>query len=120
AHEHHDRVAPGEDADTADGEQDRGQHDVLIHGCSSVLAVAPDLPDVPGVSAGSMPSERWTSSMSSARSGAERTVPRAASTRDTEASAAVPSGSRAGVSTALCLAKTPGAGSGPRCRPFSA
>ncbi len=55
--------------------------------------------------------ERCTASMSSAAPG-ERTVPRAASTRETEASAAVPSGSRAGVSTALWRAKTPGAAAG--------
>ena len=58
--------------------------------------------------------------MSSARAGAERTVPRAASTRETDDSDGVPSGSRAGVSTALCRAKTPGAGSGPGCLPDSA
>ena len=61
---------------------------------------------------------RCTASMSSASAGAERTVPRAASTRDTEASEAVPSGSSAGVSTALCRAKTPGVGSGPGCVPL--
>ncbi len=58
--------------------------------------------------------------MFSARAGAERTVPRAASTREIDDSAAVPSGSSAGVSTALCRAKTPGAGSGPRWAPVSA
>ena len=52
--------------------------------------------------------------------GERLTVPRAASTREIEASEGVPSGSSAGVSTALCRAKTPGAGSGPGCRPMSA
>ena len=47
---------------------------------------------------------RSTAATSSAIAGADRTVPRAMSTRDTEDSAAVPSGSRAGVSTALCRA----------------
>ena len=42
--------------------------------------------------------------MSSAIAGADRTVPRAERTREIESSAAVPSGSRAGVSTALCRA----------------
>ena len=52
--------------------------------------------------------------------GAERTVPLAARTLEIEASEAVPSGSSAGVSTALCRAKTPGVGSGPGCLPLSA
>ena len=47
-------------------------------------------------------------------------MPRAASTRESDASETLPSGSSAGVPTALCRAKTPGGGSGPRCRPVSA
>ena len=38
------------------------------------------------------------------------TVPRARSVAETESSETLPSGSRAGVSTALCRAKTPGVG----------
>ena len=101
AHEHHDGVAAREDTHAADREEDRRQDDVLGHvTSSSVVAGAPALPDVSGIVAGS-PIWRRTSSMSSASAGAERTVPRAASTRETDDSAAVPSGSRAGVSTAL-------------------
>ena len=55
-----------------------------------------------------------------AMAGADRTVPRAARTRETDPSAAVPSGSRAGVSTALCRAKTPGVGRLPGCLPMAA
>lgn len=40
----------------------------------------------------------------------ERAAPRATSTRLTESSLGVPSGSSAGVSTALCRAYTPGTG----------
>src|SRR6478672_2089878 len=118
AHEHHDRVAPGEDPDTADREQDRREHDVRrdAHRWSSSVAAG----------AGPWPGavwparERWTSLMSAASAGADRTVPRAGSTRETEASDAVPSGSRAGVSTALWRANTPGGGSGPGWVPLSA
>ncbi len=41
-----------------------------------------------------------------------RIWPRAVRTRETDSSLGVPSGRRAGMSTALCRAKTPGAGSG--------
>src|SRR5688572_11738480 len=37
AHEDHDGVAPDEDPHTPDGEQDRGEDDVLGHGCSPSL-----------------------------------------------------------------------------------
>ena len=47
-------------------------------------------------------------------------LPRTVSTRDTEISDGEPSGSSAGVSTALCRANTPGEGSGPSGVPFSA
>ena len=50
-----------------------------------------------------------------ARSRLSRMAPRARSVVETERSDAVPSGNRAGVSTALCRAKTPGVGSGPGC-----
>src|SRR6476469_1605115 len=117
-HEQHDRVASGEDPDEADREQDRREHDVRRDAhrwSSSVAAGAGPWPVAVWPSR-----ERWTSSMSSASAGADRTVPRAASTRETEASDAVPSGSRAGVSTALCRASTPGVGSGPGWVPGSA
>src|SRR4051812_26767068 len=108
AHEDHDRVAPGQDPDAADREEDAREDDVRHHvhafsppgaaGAASVV-VAGAMPSRPAC--GAPPSWPWICSMSSASAGAERTVPRAASTRDTEASAGVPSGSSAGVSTAL-------------------
>src|SRR3954453_17143170 len=108
AHEDHDRVAPAEHADGADREQ-QGRQDDEGGGAHRAL---------PSSSRRSSCIELVSSSTSLA--GAARTVPRAASTRETEVGAGDPSGRSAGVSTALCRAKGPGGGNGPRCGPFSA
>src|SRR5690606_15485682 len=122
AHEDHDRVAAGQDTDAADREHDRGERDEG----GGAHAWSPSCPVPPSwlawvSSSMSVPAPIWrvTSSMSVAGS-AEPIAPRAASVREIDASATEPSGSSAGVSIELCRAKTPGAGSGPGCRPCSA
>src|SRR5919112_1069019 len=94
AHEYDDRVAPQQEGRGADREQDRRQVQV-------------------GVQAHRRPPSSTSSSIratAASYSPAGRTCSRARSTRDTDSSLGVPSGSSAGVSTALCRAKTPGAG----------
>src|SRR4051794_8772836 len=144
AHEHHDRVAPGQHPNAADREQDRRQHQ---EGCRAHDRSSPSWWAswwaswwgswwLSGWALGSpsigprgpecvtarfdVPSPIESVSRSTSVAGAVRTAPRALSTRDTEDSRVVPSGRSAGVSTALCRAKTPGDGSGPRWVPFEA
>src|SRR5919107_2070585 len=94
AHEHDDRVAAQQEGRGADREQDRRQVQV-------------------GVQAHRRPPCSTSSSIratAASYSPAGHTCSRARSTRDTDSSLGVPSGSSAGVSTALCRAKTPGGG----------
>ena len=112
AHEGDDRVAPDHEPDRADGEQDRREDDVVVraHPFLPVFVVGR-----PGASARTRVVDRL-------RPGRRlsRMAPRARRVAETERADTVPSGSRAGVSTALCRAKTPGVGSGPGCSPVSA
>src|SRR3954447_6859420 len=94
AHEHDDRVAAQQEGRGADREQDRRQVQVRVQAhrrppCSTSSSIR---------------------ATAASYSPAGRTCSRARSTRDTDSSLGVPSGSSAGVSTALCRAKTPGAG----------
>src|SRR5215213_1945456 len=94
AHEHHDGVAPQQEGRGADGEQDRRQVQVRVQAhrrppCSTSSSIR---------------------SIARSYSSSGCTCRRARRTRDTDRSLGVPSGSSAGVSTALCRAKTPGAG----------
>src|SRR4051812_9080460 len=94
-HEHHDRVAPDEDADGTDREQRGAQHQVVIGAHSSTSRISPGC----------------TSAGSSARStkpvGSQLETPAM-----TDSRATVPSGSSAGVATELPVERTPGPGSG--------
>src|SRR6478736_4724353 len=108
AHEHHDGVAAGQHPDAADREQDPREGDVghhVVHSWSPPVAGASSVVDAgtePSRPAcGAQPSCSSICSIASASAGADRTVPRAVSTRETDVGAAVPSGSSAGVSTAL-------------------
>ena len=91
AHEHDDRVAAGEHADAADREEDRGEDDVrrdvhcvVTSGRGVLLGRRRGQRPTSRPACGAPPSWRLISSMSSASAGADRTVPRAASTRDTD------------------------------------
>src|SRR6185437_7574981 len=108
-HEDQDRVAPDEHADRADDEQDDRKENVRCraHWASPFPAA---------------PASSWRSS--SIRTSAARSVvmrpcgsrpscrSRWTTASDTERSVVLPSGSIAGMSTALCSAYTPGGGSG--------
>src|SRR5450759_2703783 len=94
AHEHHDGVAPQQETQDANREQDGRQEQVVRRGHDP-------LPVAPGP-AGSPALPAWLELPSSTGG---------------RGSAAVPSGSSAGVSTASCRAKTPGLGYGVGCSP---
>src|SRR5690606_30691073 len=118
AHEHHDRVAPDQHTSGADGEQQRRQVQVVdgIHfdASSARLKVGGSI---------ARRSRRSSARCSSARRSlsaswdTSRTWPRSRSVLLTVRSEGVPSGSRPAMSTALCRAYTPGAGSGGRYVP---
>src|SRR3954451_11535270 len=141
AHEHDDRVAPDEHGAGADGEEQRGQvqpPDQAHRGpparvrtepaarsgpsprpgvpappwAPTPVALGPDSPTAPRSSPSGSSSSVTVVPTSPLSSSVGRICPRAVSTRETDSSLGVPSGSRAGMSTALCRAKTPGAGSG--------
>src|SRR5882757_8430343 len=106
AHEHHDGVAAHQHPDRADGEQQRGQEQVISRGhrwfspvsSGFVSAVSVARPPVSACASwvGSSGSSTGADSMSS----------------DSDSGAIEPSGSSAGVATELAVAKTPGPGSG--------
>src|SRR5882757_8788434 len=106
AHEHHDGVAAHQHPDRADGEQQRGQQQVISRGhrwfspvsSGFVSAVSVARPPVSACASwvGSSGSSTGADSMSS----------------DSDSGAIEPSGSSAGVATELAVAKTPGPGSG--------
>src|ERR1035437_1557350 len=101
AHEDHDRVAPNQHRRGADREQNRRQVDVVDQAHRSVPSWI----------------SRAIARSAPAKSSGSVTCSRAVSTRDTDTSLGVPSGNKAGVSTALRRAETPGAGSPARFLP---
>src|SRR5882757_473851 len=111
AHEHDDRVAPDQHPCRTDGEQQRAEVQVIrrIHGVGPFPSCDPWVIDASGSTSGrsaiGVRAPRRADSI-------VRTSPRARSTRETDSSDGLPSGSSAGVSTALCRAYTPGAGIG--------
>src|SRR3984957_13612192 len=95
AHEHDDRVAPQQHTGGADGEQQCGQIQIILR-----------IHDAPPLVMASKPLEPLAAGRSRSSTG------RNSRTAGTDNREGEPSGSRAGVSTALCRAKTPGPGSG--------
>src|SRR6202012_1131185 len=95
AHEHHNRVAPQQDTGSTDGEQQRREIHVILR-----------IHDAPPLVMASKPLEPSATGRSRSSTG------RNSRTAGTDNRDGEPSGSRAGVSTALCRAKTPGPGSG--------
>src|ERR1019366_2749893 len=98
AHEHHDGVTAQEHTECPDREQDRGQVEVVrrAHDC-----LFPDGGPPSSAGCGLRPRSRRNSSTAGG----------------TLNSDGLPSGSNAGVSTALCRAYTPGPGNGVGCVP---
>src|SRR5947209_11134000 len=100
AHEHDDRVAPQQHTGSPYGEQQRGEIQVVLR-----------IHDAPPPVTTSEPLAPLTTGRSCSLTG------RNSRTAGTDSREGEPSGSRAGVSTALCRAKTPGPGSGVGCPP---